>query len=60
MAIMTYSQIQMKGLHAPNDILELIEGPLGRILIAAAVLEAIHNLIGLAKRLYSKNIADFL
>lgn len=55
MAIITYSQIQMKGLNAPNDILELIEGPLGRVLIAAAVFEAIHNLIGLAERLHSKN-----
>ncbi|RUS47931.1 hypothetical protein [Cohnella sp. AR92] len=55
MALFTYTQIQMKGLHAPEDVMNLIDGPLGRIIIAAAVLEAIHNFIGLAKRIYSRN-----
>lgn len=48
-AILLYGQIDLREMHAPEDIMLLIDGPLGRMLIFAAVLETVHNFIGFMK-----------
>gem|GEM_PF-3553263 len=54
-AIFLFGQIELKEINAPEDIMLMIDGPLGRMLLMAAILESIHNFIGMVKRMTTRN-----
>ncbi len=57
-AITTYYQIEYKELKAPDDILALVDGPLGRAAVSVAVVETLHNLFTFGKKLRKKMVPD--
>lgn len=58
LALTTYYQIEFEEMKAPEDIMALITGPLGRAAISIAAIEAVHNLYIFGRKLRKAMVPD--